>query len=146
MKVIGIQRMTQFIILAMFKVCTINFKTSSICQKTSQLVSKRVRVVVPRDFDPRIDLQRATSCETCSEISSTRGNSRKLTQKDSGLYRQKSHRIILYRYITVYHKVCHRKKGALNPSDLRCTVSTLHKQILNSPQRDGSARFTCRKG
>ena len=52
-------------------------------------------------------------------------------------------------FISIYHCLSQsvpQKKGALNPSDLRCTVSTLHKQILNSPQRDGSARFTCRKG
>ena len=43
-------------------------------------------------------------------------------------------------FILTYHcqsQSLSQKKRTLNPSDLCCTVPSLHKQILNSPQRMG---------
>ena len=149
MKVIDIQRMTQFTILTMFTESSYlhNYFQNFFYLSENLLVGfQKGSCSCTEGFWSK---NRSIESNKLWNLFGNIFNEGKLTEADpKGFWLIQTEKQ-QDNFISIYHCLSQsvpQKKGALNPSDLRCTVSTLHKQILNSPQRDGSACFTCRKG
>ena len=149
MKVIDIQRMTQFTILTMFTESSYlhNYFQNFFYLSENLLVGfQKGSCSCTEGFWSK---NRSIESNKLWNLFGNIFNEGKLTEADPNGFWLIQTEKQQDNFILTYHcqsQSVSQKKRTLNPSDLSCTVPSLHKQILNSPQRDGSARFTCRKG